>query len=553
MKRPRSVTTRRGSGDGAGVSLFPFLAVLMCTMGALIVLLVVITRQARVQAAQAASAVATQSDRSKEDLLAAKELFELQISQLSASRQKTEAQLAEARLKLGHIEDHWRQLREQYARLGAAWAELDKLESADGRRRGDRRAELDRLERALSDAQRLLAETQQSVTGADKSYAVVPYEGPNQTHRRPIYLECREDAIVLQPEGILFTASDFDGPMGPGNPLEVALRATREYWLTESAIDPKNSGEPYPLLLVRPGGIEAYYHARAAMKSWGSEFGYELIGADWEVEYPQPDRELADLVSSAIGSARIRQRRLAEAAPSHYGGSSGSQRPVYRAAPSRGGVVLDERSEQPGSGFQSQRPAGSFGNRFAPAGGGEGSPRPTGSFAEQKPPQRAEGEAAEAAGPGEWQPGQTTPSSGDSSLAADSESDPGKAHCLAETRGRDWGLPDAARGSVPITRPIRIDLDATRLVLVPERGLGSEKQIELQADTTDAIDALVSAVWGHMESWGIAGRGMYWRPILKVRVGPGAERRFTDLKILLEGSGIEVGRSDDLPILNSKP
>ena len=173
--------------------------------------------------------------------------------------------------------------------------------------------------------------------------------------------------------------------------------------------------------------------------------------------------------------------------------------------------------------------------------------------------QRAEGEAANAANaanaarPGEWEPGQTTPSSGDSSLAADSESDPGKAHCLAETRGRDWGLPDAARGSVPITRPIRIDLDATRVVLVPERGLGSEKQIELQGDTTDTIDDLVSAVWGHMESWGIAGRGMYWRPILKVRVGPGAERRFADLKILLEGSGIEVGRSDELPILNSKP
>ena len=191
--------------------------------------------------------------------------------------------------------------------------------------------------------------------------------------------------------------------------------------------------------------------------------------------------------------------------------------PGYKTAKPVGRVRKRDGSEPAGGGFRAQRPAGSFGNRFAPADGGEGSPRPTGSFAGQKPPQRAEGEAANAANaanaarPGEWEPGQTTPSSGDSSLAADSESDPGKAHCLAETRGRDWGLPDAARGSVPITRPIRIDLDATRVVLVPERGLGSEKQIELQGDTTDTIDDLVSAVWGHMESWGIAGRGMYWR------------------------------------------
>jgi hypothetical protein len=45
-----------------------------------------------------------------------------------------------------------------------------------------------------------------------------------------------------------------------------------------------------------------------------------------------------------------------------------------------------------------------------------------------------------------------------------------------------------------------------------------------------------------MEGWGIAGKGMYWRPVLKIRVAPGAEQRFNELSYLLEGSGMTVQR-----------
>ena len=148
-------------------------------------------------------------------------------------------------------------------------------------------------ETKLADAQRHLAEAQQAARNRPRSYAVVPYEGPNQTRRRPVYLECRADDVVLQPEGIVFSEADFDGPPGPGNPLASALRAAREYLgqrvrreggLRTAARDA--AGEPYPLLLVRPSGIAAYYAARGAMKSWGSEFGYELIGDDWKLAVP---------------------------------------------------------------------------------------------------------------------------------------------------------------------------------------------------------------------------------------------------------------------------
>jgi hypothetical protein len=36
--------------------------------------------------------------------------------------------------------------------------------------------------------------------------------------------------------------------------------------------------------------------------------------------------------------------------------------------------------------------------------------------------------------------------------------------------------------------------------------------------------------------------GGYWKPLLRVRVAPGAESRFRDLTVLLKDSGIEVER-----------
>ena len=66
--------------------------------------------------------------------------------------------------------------------------------------------------------------------------------------------------------------------------------------------------------------------------------------------------------------------------------------------------------------------------------------------------------------------------------------------------------------------------------------------IPLGLRTAPAVDPVRSAVWEHMECWGIAGRGMFWRPVLQVYVAPVADRRFADLSSLLEGSGVTIQR-----------
>jgi len=142
--------------------------------------------------------------------------------------------------------------------------------------------------------------------------------------------------------------------------------------------------------------------------------------------------------------------------------------------------------------------------------------------------------------PGEWMPGAKRDAAGGETTSSSDQAC--EVEPLAQVRGEDWGLRRAARGSIPLTRPIRIDCYSDRLVIVPEKGVPGGKVIPLGSRTEGSIDQLISAIWEHMDRWGIAGRGMYWRPILNVHAAPDAQKRAGDLKILLDGSGLEVRR-----------
>jgi hypothetical protein len=367
MKPLWLIRNRRGQKSAPRVSLFPFLAVLICTMGALMLLLLFVSRQARLQAAREAAARDAEKQSSINSEL---EMVQWRVDQLKKSRQETAAQMAEARLVLGHVEDHTRRLRDQFQELTRQAKKAADEGLQPGRFVAAGEGELRQIEGQIALAQQQLELARRAVDGRPKSYAIVPYEGPNHTRRRPIYIECRGDAVVLQPENIAFDESDFDEPLGPGNPLAAAVRAAREQMLLQGNLDPQNGGEPYPLLLVRPSGILAYECALAAMQSWGSEFGYELINEGWQLKYPPPDPNVAKAVQQAMYLARQEHARLIAAAPSTYG-----KRPrlgSYRSstgddtAGQGGGGGEGGGSESPG--FYSNKPS----DRYAQNGGGGG-------------------------------------------------------------------------------------------------------------------------------------------------------------------------------------
>ena len=113
---------------------------------------------------------------------------------------------------------------------------------------------------------------------------------------------------------------------------------------------------------------------------------------------------------------------------------------------------------------------------------------------------------------------------------------------MARRRGRNWALPNKGLASVPIQRPIRVACWSDRLVLLPDTRDQQAQVIPLTERTDDAVDQLVAAVGTYTKSWGIAGRGMYWRPQLVLDVQPNADRRAADLQEILADSGWDVKR-----------
>lgn len=317
--------SRRTAAAGPTISLFPFLAVLLCMMGALLVLLVLFSRSASV-AGQGAGGAAT------EELELALENARWRRECLDEARRKTEADLSRARMALAAVEENTRALEDEIDRLAR---EAEALEARATAAADD---ELAGLEARLRDARESLDEARADLASRPPAYAVVPYVGKQGTHRRPLYIECAVDGVYLQPEGIRLQPGDFDGPPGPGNPLASALRAAREHMARTSPNPADPAAQPYPLLLVRPSGVMAYYAAREAIVSWGSEFGYQFIDDDWQIAYPPPDPGLAEAETRAVEEARRRLQWLAENHPQR------PPRPArqYRAAPTRGGVVAND-------------------------------------------------------------------------------------------------------------------------------------------------------------------------------------------------------------------
>jgi hypothetical protein len=369
MRRP---TAKRAQ---PGVALFPFLAVLICTMGALIVLLVLVVQGAQASVAAERAAAKSKAALSEKELLARQQQAEdmqWQAEMLEKQRAEFAAKLQSKRLELAHLEDHLRRLEDESKQIQA---QAEALEQAGKNKLLDHEfaeQQLAELRKQIADKKQELAAAKKKQANQRPAYAIIPYEGPNGTSRRPVYIECREAGIVIQPEGITFAPQDFEGPLGPGNPLDAALRAIREHQAAQGL-----PGEPYPLIIVRPNGAVAFGACRAAMKHWENEFGYELVEQDAELKYPAPDARLADTLQRTLRDARVRQTALAAAMPNRFGAAnkmaSFRMEPQEDTTPTTGSGGLGSGNNSGTSGG-----IGARGTAGQGVGGGYGSPTPSG-------------------------------------------------------------------------------------------------------------------------------------------------------------------------------
>lgn len=343
-----------GSKKSHAIEIFPFLAVLVCTMGSLIFLLLLTSRQVRERAmaysayiqAQRKLASAETPPPPKEEpkaepeeeppkpvivipplpkrekksvkipdqsyMLALanreRELSELKskwqtkATQLAKERERRRSQLMERKTL---IESSVEQTNAMKSEVEALEVQLGQLagESATSSLKAEDRAELLTIERQIAEAKKRIRNAQAAEElGNNEKFQVVPFDPQSGTTRRPILIECTEAGIRFIPEDITVTAADLDGFIPRVNPLAIGTAALINYWSAWNSRqkNPKAQPEPYVLLLVRPNGVVAYYVAMRMLEHIRTAHGYELIDEATVLQLPELDMGAQAACQTAI-------------------------------------------------------------------------------------------------------------------------------------------------------------------------------------------------------------------------------------------------------------
>ena len=307
----------RRDRKGLSPSLFPFLAVLVCTLGTLILLLALVAQNATNAAEQTARKQLPEPTPQVSEGLSANEVDSLQeeqlfrVKELVSFREQQTEELGERRDSLTYIEEQLAKTRERLTQLNE---EITRLNDATADTEEIDQQMLTTVQQQVDSEKQALATLREESENQSPRIVIVPHKGPNGTDRRPIYLECTSKGLTIFPEGNRVTLLELERAGESANPLDAALRTIRLHALGQY----NDAAPPYPLLVVRPDGIESYAAARAAMRDWDDQFGYELVPAGIQLAYAQPDPVLKQKVDLVIRQAIAQQRSL-----NSYAGKNG--------------------------------------------------------------------------------------------------------------------------------------------------------------------------------------------------------------------------------------
>ena len=335
--------------DNTAPALFPFLAVLLCTIGALILILVITVTNSHASARRDAELAMTEVNDTSD-------IMEVVSDELAAQRENLKTKVERRRRDLADIEDHIIRLKKNLEQLADKIVRIQSETSKSELSMADKAEKVAELRKEI-DAKKLdLINEIDKQKKRKPAFSVIPYVGTNGTSRRPVYLECTKDGVIVQPEGLLISLNDLKPPLGPGNPLDAALRVLRlAYQQRDTTFG--ITQPPYPLLLVRPDGIQTYALAREAMNGWDDQFGYELINADMDLKFPAGIPGLQEQLVGTIDTAKRRQQALI------------ASMPRGRLAPDRDDdwEAIDSASNSQATGSNGSSPSGSAG--FGGSGG----------------------------------------------------------------------------------------------------------------------------------------------------------------------------------------
>ena len=578
--------TRRNRQDLAP-SLFPFLAVLVCTLGTLILLLALLAESSATAAEQKAREAISEKlvevtpdpeHPSHRQAAAMIDEAAFHIQAIESIRSKQAAVLEERRDQLTHLENHIRQLQTSLKRLSG---EIENA-TADAPTNQIDSATIAMLRDQIAQEQLAVEQLKAEKGSQAPRVVIVPHKGPNGTTRRPIYVECTAEGLTIWPEGVKIQTDQLvDRRTRLANPLDAALRVARLHIMEVYG----DTDPPYPLLVVRPHGTESYFQATTAMDDWDDQYGYEMLDSDIQLAFSASDPNLKKRMEQAIKQALDRQsdRRTTRAVvlsasdlarngqslgfsqqPNHgYGAGSGDNdfaqqanrlNDIYRDAAqelrSRDGQLGDAgTSGLAGENLRNQTsdPSGSEAVRQSehPANAQSSQAKsPNNDGVRQTEPENAPHTPTDSISTGSTASDASLPKSqqtATSSSQAAAGNSATATSAMVQRDGDNWALPSnvAHATGIAIVRTISMQMHADRFVVPATRG-ETERVIPFRGNIDRASLELATVLRDRIERWGVALDNGRWEPRLEVAVIDNDSLPLERLKQLLRGSGIEI-------------
>lgn len=342
------------------ISLFPFLAVLVCTMGALILLLLVTTRRIRQKQTETTRRAVTQpidsappvdelpeSQGSLTDFGITAEAWTraqmdlaLATQQQSAAEQALEDQQkrrADADLKHKQQQQQLLTLRKELKaeqerhRTTLSGLKVKQQQLADLKEQQEiREQQISHLKQAVSDSTEELASAESLAESAEQLVGrrhsalqtlrdlsmsqhdqdadsgtpetLIEFSNAAGTSRTPIIIDLNGSGFLFPATEITIRRDDMEGASAIDNPLLSGVLAVHRQRTSDSVVS-----RPYVLLLVRPSGTLDFYLAQRVLKSAGIHFGYELIDDDELIAAAEPSMGESEALRSALLSSIKRQ------------------------------------------------------------------------------------------------------------------------------------------------------------------------------------------------------------------------------------------------------
>ena len=381
------------------VTLFPFLAVLMCTIGALVLLLVVISAQIRGSAVQqfvaehqkkaepaqpvvAPSPVVEEPVAVPEPIRVEPIVVEVQepesidppvaripppvpasdeqlatIEALKSQAVALKSKFADAVEEIDGLTQKRSALDRQLKSVVAQEADLKKslqqavaVSTAAGRQLAGLNVENRQIIELLEQSDELIKSERKRVS--TPRHSLIPYDGQTGTIRKPIVIECAAGTIRFEAEDVELDVKRLEEYPPGVNPLVAGIQTLFAYW-TEQARASGRSGvaaRPYALLIVRPSGAKQFQLARVLLQPLVGDYGYEFVEEPFVYDVPATTDEAARKCREAVAAAfQMRPRGPGVGSPDFEPGSGagGGDRPNGGIVLPRGPIDVERLTQQP--------------------------------------------------------------------------------------------------------------------------------------------------------------------------------------------------------------